>query len=95
MDNKDSQNLITSYLEKSKKRNSSVLSPVEQEHQSKKANKGEAKMDSTSEMQPKQNETDADNLKNLLIPLMEKADQLREAVDNKYSKVQDAITTQK
>ena len=94
-DNKDSQNLITSYLEKSKNRNSSILSPVEQEHQSKKANTGETKVDSTPEMQPKQNETNVDNLQNLLIPLMEKVDQLREAVYNKYSKLEETITTQK
>ena len=68
---------------------------MEQEHHSKKANKGEAKMDTTLEMQPKQNETNVDNFKSLLIPLMEKVDQLREAVDSKYTKLEDAIITQK
>ena len=29
------------------------------------------------------------------MPLMEKVDQLREAVDNKYTKLENAITTQK
>ena len=98
LDNKDSQNLITLYLENSripKKRNSSVLSPVEQEHQRKKANAVEAKMDSTLETQSGWNKTNVDNLKSLLIPLMEKVDQLREAVDSQYSKLEDAITTQK
>ena len=80
LDNKDSQNLIISYLYKSRtpeKRNSGILSPVEQEHQSKKANMGEAKMDSTLETQSRWNETKVDNLRSLLIPLMEKVDQLR------------------
>ena len=54
LDSKDNHNLITSYLEKSKsnaskKRNSSVLSPVEQEHQSKKVDTWEAKMNPNNE----------------------------------------------
>ena len=40
-----SPKLITAYLEKSKKRNNSVLSLMEQEHQSKKLNKGNMEME--------------------------------------------------
>ena len=37
----------------------------------------------------------SDNLKSLLIPLMEKVDKLREAVDTKYEKLENTINTQK
>ena len=35
------------------------------------------------------------NLKNLLVPLIEKVDQLRESVDTKYGKLESAILTQR
>ena len=78
------------------------MSPVEQEHQSKKPNKGVENMD--KDMVPRQqgrksdsitDNVDMKNIKDLLIPLMEKVDKLRETVDNKYSKLGDAITIQK
>ena len=46
-------------------------------------------------MKQQQHENESENLKSLLIPLMKKVDQLREAVDNKYTKLEDAIATQK
>ena len=101
-DNKNSPKLITSYLENSRKRNNSILSSVEQEHQNKKHNKGIANMDNECAnlevMDSSQIEvgvSNADNLKSLLIPLMEKVDKLRESVDNKYVKLEDAITMQR
>ena len=100
--NINSTKLITSYLENSKKRNNSALSPVEQEHQNKKPNKGIIKMDKESASLKGLNEcpievgiTESNKLKSLLIPLMEKVDKLRESVDSKYTKLEDAITTQK
>ena len=99
---KNSPNLITAYLEKSKKRDNRVLSPVEQEHQSKKPNKrkiyekenmelatNESRIDSTNA------KTEMDNFKELLVPLLEKADDLKQSVENKYSKLEEAITIQK
>ena len=99
---RDSPNLITAYLEKSKKRDSSVSSPVEQEHQSKKPNKGKKDVYKNMETVPNKDKSDAMtaktetvNIKEILVPLLEKVDKLRETVDNKYSKLEDAITTQK
>ena len=96
-----SPKLITSYLENSKKRNNSALSPVEQEHQNKKPNKGIIKMDKESASLEGLNEspievgiTESNNLKSLLIPLMEKVDKLRESIDSKYTKLEDTITAQ-
>ena len=37
----------------------------------------------------------SDNLKSLLIPLMEKVDKLREALDTKYEKLENTINMQK
>ena len=99
---RDSPKLIMAYLEKSKKRDSSVLSLVEQEHQSKKPNKGKKDVDKNMASVPNKDKSDAitaktetDNIKKLLVPLLEKVDELRETVNNKYSKLEDAITTQK
>ena len=99
---RDSPKLITAYLEKLKKRDSSVLNPVEQEHQSKKPNKGKKDVDKNMASVPNENKsgaitakTEMDNIKELLVPLLEKVDELRETVNNKYSKLEDAITTQK
>ena len=100
---KANPNLITSYLEKnttpiSKKRSSSILSPVESIHQNKKANTGECNMEDASEVKmPTDTIADvkSDNLKCLLIPLMEKVDKLRETVDTKYERLESTITTQK
>ena len=39
--------------------------------------------------------TESNNLKSLLILLMDKVDKLRESVDSKYSKLEDAIAMQK
>ena len=99
---KNSSNLITAYLEKSKKRDNRVLSPVEQEHQSKKPNKrkiyekenmelatNKSRIDSTNA------KTEIDNFKELLVPLLEKVDDLKQSVENKYSKLEEAITIQK
>ena len=52
-------------------------------------------MDSKNEIQHAPNDIESGNLRNLLIPLMEKVDQLREAVDSKYTMLEDVITTQK
>ena len=100
--NINSPKLITSYLEKSKKRNNSALNPVEQEHQNKKPNTGIVKMDKENASQDGLNESpievgtiESNNLKSLLIPLMEKVGKLRESVDSKYTKLEDAITMQK
>ena len=78
------------------------MSPVEQEHQNKKPNKGIVKMDKVSASLEGLNEspievgiTESNNLKSLLIPLMEKVDKLRELVDSKYTKLEDAIKMQK
>ena len=72
--NINSPKLITSYLEKSKKRNNSALSPFEQEHQNKKPNKGIFKMDKESASLEGLSEspievgiTESNNLKSLLI----------------------------
>ena len=99
---RDSPKLITAYLEKLKKRDNSVLSLVEQEHQNKKHNKGEKDMEKNMATVPNEDKRDdntpkmeTDNIKELLVPLLEKVDRLRETVDNKYSKLEDAITTQK
>ena len=99
---KNSPNLITTYLDKSKKRDNRVLSPVEQEHQSKKPNKrkiyenenmelatNESRIDSTSA------KPEIENFKELLVPLLEKVDDLKQSVENKYSKLEEAITIQK
>ena len=94
--NINSPKLITSYLDKSKKRNNSALSPVKQEHQNKKPNTGIVKMDKEglNEIPMEMRATESNNLKSL-IPLMEKVDKLRESVDSKYSKLEDAIAMQK
>ena len=39
--------------------------------------------------------TEVDNIKELLVLLLEKVNELREIVNNKYSKLEDVITTQK
>ena len=39
--------------------------------------------------------TEMDNIKELLVPLLEKVNELKQSVDNKYSKLEDAITIQK
>ena len=90
---RDSPKLITAYLEKSKKRNNRVLSPVEQEHQSKKPNKGKKDINENMALVTNENKsnlitakTEMDNIKELLVPLLEKVDELKQSVDNKYSK---------
>ena len=99
---RDSPKLITAYLEKSKKRDNRVLSPVEQEHQSKKPNKGKKDVTKNMALVPNKDKSDLitaktemDNIKELLVPLLEKVDELKQSVDNKYSKLEDAITIQK
>ena len=79
-----------------------MLSPVEQEHQSKKPNKGKKDVDKNMALVPNEDKSDAItaktktvNIKELLVPLLEKVNKLRETVNNKYSKLEDAITTQK
>ena len=84
--NKDTPNLITNYINKmstlgTQKQPRSTLSPVEAEHQNKKANMDKGAPESTEDM-------NLGNLKSLLVPLMEKVDQLRESVDNKNSKIE-------
>ena len=49
---KKSPKLITSYLEKSKKRTNTDLSPLEQERKSKKLNKGRTNMDQHNIQEP-------------------------------------------
>ena len=99
---KDSPKLIMAYLEKSKKRDNRVLSPVEQEHQSKKPNKGKKEVKENMTLVTNENKSDLitaktemDNFKELLVPLLEKVDELKQSIDNKYSKLEDAITIQK
>ena len=99
---RDSPNLITAYLEKSKKRDNRVLSPVEQEHLSKKPNKGKTDVKESMELATNVNKIDStnaktemDNFKELLVPLLVKVDELKQSIDNKYSKLEEAITTQK
>ena len=99
---RDSSKLITAYLEKSKKRDNRVLSPEEQEHQSKKPNKGKkdvnkdmALVTNKDKSNPITAKTEMDNIKELLVPLLEKVDELKQSVDNKYSKLEDAIKIQK
>ena len=96
---RDSLKLIMAYLEKSKKRYNRVLSPVEQEHQSKKPNKGKKDVNKNMALVPNEEKsnliiakTEMDNIKELLVPLLEKVDELKQSVDNKYSKLEDAIT---
>ena len=85
--NKETPNLITKYINKasslgSQKHLSSAVSPVEMEHQNKKANMDE-KVSLSARMAME--DVNLGNLKNLLVPLTEKVDQLRESVDYKYS----------
>ena len=49
----------------------------------------ESRIDSTNA------KTEMDNFKELLVPLLEKVDELKQSVDNKYSKLKEAITIQK
>ena len=103
-ENKDKISLLTSYIEHHpsntpQKRTSIVLSPGKSDHQSKKANLNMEKTSAESEMTdtkdkeaPKQGNAE---LKNILGPLIEEVKLLREAVDVKYTKLEDAITTQK
>ena len=91
---KEKTNLITTYIEKSNrktsnKRSSSALSPIEKGHQNKKAN-----MEKGDESQQLE-DSNMGNLKSLLQPLIEKVDELRDMVDNKYAKLETAISTQK
>ena len=90
------------YLEKSKKRDNRVLSPVEQEHQRKKPNKGKTDVKESMALATNENKIDStnaktemDNFKELLVPLLVKVDKLKQSVDNKYSKLEEAITIQK
>ena len=94
---KKSPKLITSYLEKSKKRTNTDLSPVEQERKSKKLNKRMTDMDQQNTQEPCEMEgkSEENNLKKLLLPLINKVDQLREVVDHKYTELEDTITSQK
>ena len=99
---RDRPKLIMAYLEKLKKRNNRVLSPVEQEHQSKKPNKGKKDVKENMALVTNEKKSDPitaklemDNFKELLVPLLEKVDELKQSVDNKYSKLEDAITIQK
>ena len=78
------------------------MSPVEQEHQSKKPNKGKKDVNKSMTLVPNEDKgdlitakTEMDNIKELLVPLLEKVDELKDSVDNKYSKLEDAITIQK
>ena len=100
---KANPNLITTYLGKSKppvpkKRSSSVLNQSESVHQNKKANTGDYNMEGGEEGTTSSNsntDISSHNLKSLLIPLMEKVDKLREAVDTKYEKLENTINMQK
>ena len=56
---RDSPNLIMAYLEKSKKRDNRVLSPVEQEHQSKKPNKGKTNVKENMALATNENKIDS------------------------------------
>ena len=101
-DSRNSPNLITAYLEKLKKRDNRVLSPVEQEHQSKKPNKGKTNIKENMALATNENKIDSisaktemDNFKELLVPLLEKVDELKQSIDNKYSKLEEAITIKK
>ena len=92
--NKEKNNLITSYIKKlgfrqSQKGLSSVLSLVKKEHQNKKINMENIEASQQIE------DLNIGNLKTLLGPLIEKVDQLRDAVDSKCTKLELAITTQK
>ena len=78
------------------------MSPVEQEHLSKKPNKGKTDVKESMELATNVNKIDStnaktemDNFKELLVPLLVKVDELKQSIDNKYSKLEEAITTQK
>ena len=100
---KTNPNIITSYLGKNtpavpRKSSSSVLSSVELVQKNKKANNSSCNMEESNLEELTSNtsaEANPDALRKLLLPLMEKVDQLREAVDTKYEKWENAITTQK
>ena len=78
------------------------MSPVEQEHQSKKPNKRKIYEKENMELATNESRIDStnakpeiDNFKELLVPLLEKVDDLKQSVENKYSKLEEAITIQK
>ena len=56
--------------------------------------KGKNEADIAEKMQHDHGDSNTENLKSMLLPLMEKIDQLRESMDRKYTKLEDAISTQ-
>ena len=71
------------------KRLSRALSPVEKEHQNKKINM--LNIEASQQIE----DLNIGNLKSLLGSLIEKVDQLRDAVDSKCTKLELTITTRK
>ena len=58
-------------------------------------NRGKMETDPIDKVQHDHGDSNTENLKSLLILLMDKVNQLRESMDRKYTKLEDAISTQK
>ena len=93
---KDSPNLITAYLEKSKKRDNRVLSPVEQEHQSKKPNKRKIYEKENMELATNESRIDSTNAKTEMDNFKEEAITIQKSVvSSEIHKLEKSITSQR